>query len=298
MLLVKDLCKVYSSVSTGKHLAVNHLSFEVKKGEILSVIGESGSGKTTLGNLVLKLTKPTSGSISYMGKDVTGIRGRRNLKSYYREVQAVFQDPFSTFNPIFRADRVFDIIRREFFPGIKAGEWTDRVNLTLQRVGLNPADVRNKFPHQLSGGQLQRLLIARALLLEAKLIIADEIISMLDASTRIDVLNLLGLMRESGLSMIFITHDLSLGYYISDRVVILYKGVMVEAGKTEAVFNNPQHPYSRSLLNSVPRLDRKWNDVPEEGELILGDRLFDPDLHHDLPGLERIADDHFVAVKG
>ena len=132
-------------------------------------------------------------------------------------------------------------------------------------MNLNPGDVLGKYPHQLSGGQLQRMLVARALMLDIKLLVADEIISMLDASTRIDVLNLLGDLKERGLGILFITHDLSLGNYISDKTMILWKGAVVELGPTELVFGNPVHPYTKSLLASVPQLHRKWHDV--EGEL-------------------------------
>ena len=134
----------------------------------------------------------------------------------------------------------------------------------MQAVGLNPEHVLNKFPHQLSGGQLQRFLIARALLLDMRFLVADEIISMLDASTRIDVLNLLADLKSHGLSVLFITHDLSLGYYISERAVILYRGCMVEAGSTERIYANPLHPYTQMLMASVPRLDHKWQSGDDD----------------------------------
>jgi peptide/nickel transport system ATP-binding protein len=177
-------------------------------------------------------------------------------------VQGVFQDPFSSYNPIFKADRVFEIIREEFYPQVKGKEWAARVENALHNVGLNPSHVLNKFPHQLSGGQLQRFLIARALLLNIQFLVADEIISMLDASTRIDVLNLLADLKSKGLSILFITHDLSLAYYISEKAVILYRGCVVEMGATDKIYFNPQHPYTRMLMASVPRLDKKW-DVTE-----------------------------------
>ena len=162
------------------------------------------------------------------------------LKEYYRSVQGVFQDPFSSYNPIFKADRIFGIIREEFFPQIAGPEWNDKVEEALRAVGLNPSQILDKYPHQLSGGQLQRFLIARALLLDVRFLVADEIISMLDASTRIDVLNLLADLKSRGLSILFITHDLSLGYYISERAVILYRGCVAEMGATECIFDNPR----------------------------------------------------------
>jgi ABC-type oligopeptide transport system ATPase subunit len=170
----------------------------------------------------------------------------------------VFQDPFSSYNPVFRADRVFATIKRSYFPSVSSAEWHERVETSLKSVGLNPVDVLNKFTHQLSGGQLQRILIARALLLDIKILVADEIISMIDASTRVDVLNLLSNLKARGLGVLFITHDLSLGNYISERTIILRRGVMVEMGATQKVFDNPQHEYTRMLLTAVPQLHKKW----------------------------------------
>jgi peptide/nickel transport system ATP-binding protein len=243
--------------------AVNDVSFDVREGEVVSLIGESGSGKSTIGKMILRLLSTTSGTISFDGVDISALRGG-GLKEYYRKVQGVFQDPFSSYNPIFKADRVFRLIREEFYPEIGNREWNAKLESSLQAVGLNPNDVLNKFPHQLSGGQLQRFLIARALLLNTRFLVADEIISMLDASTRIDVLNLLADLKSRGLSILFITHDLSLGYYISERAVILYGGCVVETGATDRVYYNPLHPYTRMLMASVPRLDMKWSEVEAE----------------------------------
>ena len=171
-------------------------------------------------------------------------------------MQGVFQDPFSSYNPIFKADRVFTMIRQAYFPHLAESEWDGWLEEALKAVSLNPGDVLGKYPHQLSGGQLQRLLVARALLLDIELLVADEIISMLDASTRIDVLNLLGDLKARGLGILFITHDLSLGNYISDATVILRRGRIVEMGATTKVFGNPLHPYTQMLLASVPQLHR------------------------------------------
>jgi peptide/nickel transport system ATP-binding protein len=165
---------------------------------------------------------------------------------------------------VFKADRVFHLIRAEFFPTMTDEEWSQKMDSSLRAVGLNPDQVLNKYPHQLSGGQLQRFLIARALLLDIQFLVADEVISMLDASTRIDVLNLLADLKSRGLSILFITHDLSLGYYISDRAVILYRGSVVEMGAVEKIYDNPLHPYTEMLMASVPRLDRKWEQVDLE----------------------------------
>jgi peptide/nickel transport system ATP-binding protein len=265
MLKLDNVSKIYK-VGTfgGKELhAVSDVSFDVEDGEVVSLIGESGSGKTTIGKMILRLISISSGAIILDGVDVSTLEGGE-LKEYYRKVQGVFQDPFSSYNPIFKADRVFRMIREEFYPEMRGREWNDKVESTLEAVGLNPHDVLNKFPHQLSGGQLQRFLIARALLLDIQFLVADEIISMLDASRRIDVLNLLADLKSRGLSILFITHDLSLGYYISERAVILYRGYVVEMGATEKIYGHPLHPYTKMLMASVPRLDKKWEEVEVE----------------------------------
>ncbi len=156
------------------------------------------------------------------------------------------------------------MVRGAYFPGLSDAEWADKLDAALEAVSLNPGDVLGKYPHQLSGGQLQRLLIARALLLDIKLLVADEIISMLDASTRIDVLNLLGDLKARGLGILFITHDLSLGNYISDKTIILRRGNIVELGPTQLVFGDPRHPYTKTLLAAVPQLHRKWKGIERE----------------------------------
>ncbi|HEY4790174.1 MAG TPA: ATP-binding cassette domain-containing protein, partial [Actinomycetes bacterium] len=193
MLRLDRISKTYR-VGTfgGRELtAVRDVSFQVRPGEVISLIGESGSGKSTIGRMILRLTGVSAGTISFDGTDIAGFKGR-GLRTYYGRVQGVFQDPFSCYNPIFRAERVLEMLRGPWFPGLDDRQWRDKVAASLEAVRLDPAQVLGKYPHQLSGGQLQRLLVARALLLDIRLLVADEIISMLDASTRIDVLNLLG----------------------------------------------------------------------------------------------------------
>jgi ABC-type oligopeptide transport system ATPase subunit len=243
--------------SRGVTPALRQVSFGISAGEVVTLIGESGSGKTTLGKIVLHLSSASSGRVLFEGDDIATF-GRARLHDYYRHVQGVFQDPFSSYNPVYKADRVFDLIRDEYFPRVAQRAWDEKIDSALHAVALNPGDVLNKFPHQLSGGQQQRLLIARALLLDVQLLIADEIISMLDASTRVDVLNLLVSLKRAGLAILFITHDLSLGNYISDRTVILRHGAIVEMGPTIKVFGNPQHSYTKTLLAAVPQLHSKW----------------------------------------
>jgi peptide/nickel transport system ATP-binding protein len=282
--------------------AVRDVSFTVQPGEVVSLIGESGSGKSTIGRMILKLESVTSGSILYDGRDVSRL-AKDETKEYWRHVQGVFQDPFSSYNPVFKADRVFAMVKDSFFPGIGGHEWADRVDTALKSVSLEPEQCLGKFPHQLSGGQLQRLLVARALLLDIEFLVADEIISMLDASTRIDVLNLLGDLKARGLGILFVTHDLSLGNYISDRTVILRRGRVVEIGATPAVFGHPTHPYTRTLLSSVPQLHQRWTASDAAG--LSGTTasaacpvhhptgVITPDELH--PGLALVGKDHSVA---
>lgn len=309
MLKLKSVSKIYH-VGTfgGEELhAVNNVNFDIGDKEIVSLIGESGSGKSTIGKMILKLLDISSGKIEFNGKDITSFKGAGE-KEYYKHVQGVFQDPFSTFNPIFKADRIFSFVKEEFYPQMSAEDWETKRNNALKVVGLNPEHVLNKFPHQLSGGQLQRFLIARALLLDINVLVADEIISMLDASTRIDVLNLLAELKSRGLAVLFITHDLSLAHYISDSSVILYKGYVVERGSTEKIFSNPLHPYTQVLMAAVPRLDQKWKETDAELEAVhesgagycpFFDRCYSKGKSEEckagMPELKEIEPDHFVA---
>jgi ABC-type oligopeptide transport system ATPase subunit len=291
MLEVDTCCKEYrvGAFGGGTLLAVRDVSFAVQPGEVVSLIGESGSGKSTIGRMILRLARVTRGTIAFDGVDISSLEGRR-LKKYYADVQGVFQDPFSSYNPIFKADRVFTMLRSEYFSDVSGTEWETKLGKALDAVSLDPGAVLGKYPHQLSGGQLQRLLIARALLLDIRLLVADEIISMLDASTRIDVLNLLGDLKARGLGILFITHDLSLGHYISDSTMILRRGRVVERGPTELVFANPLHPYTKTLLASVPQLHTKWGDIGTDGSPRPDGGEQDPDGQ-----LVEVEDGHFVA---
>ena len=284
MLEVDTCCKEYRVGAFGGRalLAVRDVSFGVQPGEVVSLIGESGSGKSTIGRMILRLARVTRGTITFDGVDIAQLQGRR-LKQYYGDVQGVFQDPFSSYNPVFKVDRVFEMVRRAYLPGLTGTEWSQRRQRALEDVGLEPRDILGKFPHQLSGGQLQRLLIARALILDIEILVADEIISMLDASTRIDVLNILADLKERGLGVLFVTHDLALGNYISDRVVILQRGRIVEMGPTPKVFSNPVHPYTRMLLACVPQLTSKWEATPRNFDEAAAPMTLQP-----------VDDDHYV----
>jgi len=311
MIKLDSVSKIYKigAFGTRELHAVKDASFSIQDGEVVSLIGESGSGKSTIGKMILRLISISSGSIHFNDINIASLKGNA-LKDYYRKVQGVFQDPFSSYNPIFKADRVFSIIHNEFYPDISDRAWNEKVDNALTVVGLNPEIVLNKYPHQLSGGQLQRFLIARALLLDIQFLVADEIISMLDASTRIDVLNLLADLKTRGLSILFITHDLSLSYYISEHAIILYRGCMVEMGATEKIFYQSLHPYTKMLMASVPRLDMKWQeDVESQTELFISpgrcvyfERCSAPEktehcaMGH--PPLLQVDRDHYVACFG
>jgi ABC-type oligopeptide transport system ATPase subunit len=262
MLTLDNVSKSYrvGTFGGGRLPAVRDVSFEIGEGEVVSLIGESGSGKSTIGKMILRLLAVNGGSISIDGVDIAGFKGAA-LRDYYRRVQGVFQDPFSSFNPIFKVDHLFSLVRDVFFHELSEADWRERQARSLASVNLEPGQVLRKFPHQLSGGQLQRLLIARALLLDTRFLVADEIISMLDASTRIDVLNLLGDLKARGLGILFVTHDLSPGNYISERTIILRRGAVVEMGATRKVFDDPLHPYTRMLIASVPQLHKKWPEL-------------------------------------
>ena len=302
MLELDTCCKSFRVGAFGSRdlLAVRDVSFDVNRGEVVSLIGESGSGKSTIGKMILRLLRISRGAITFDGADISSLQGRK-LKEYYADVQGVFQDPFSSYNPIFKAGRVFTMLRSEYFSGLSSSEWHARLEKSLGAVSLDPGEVLGKYPHQLSGGQLQRMLIARALLLDIRLLVADEIISMLDASTRIDVLNLLGDLKARGLGILFITHDLSLGNYISDETIILRRGEIVERGSTVKVFGNPVHPYTKMLLASVPQLHGRWSDSAHELEALVAaagdgsggaENGSAPDVSHELVQVE---EDHFAA---
>lgn len=233
--------------------AVDDVSFELKRGEIVTIVGESGSGKTTLARLVLRLLEPSSGKLTLDGRDVTHLKGRE-LSNYWGDVQAVFQDPFSAFNQFFSVRRLLMRSRR-LLGSVDSAEVDRRMEWALEQVGMRAADMAHKYPHQLSGGQRQRVMIARALMMRPKLLVADEATSMLDASLRANILNVLvDLRNETGLTILFITHDIGQACYVSDRVLVMKSGQVVESGPTEEVIFSPKHEYTQRLLADVPRL--------------------------------------------
>jgi peptide/nickel transport system ATP-binding protein len=233
---------------------------------ITAVVGESGSGKTTMARLVLGLELPSSGRVLYQGKDLARMSGRE-WRDFRRGVQAIFQDPFGVYNSFYKVDHVLTTPLRKFGLASSPDEARHMIEQALRAVGLKPEDTLGRYPHQLSGGQRQRTMVARTLLLRPKVIVADEPVSMIDASLRATVLgNLLQLKRQFGISLIYITHDLTTAYQISDRIVVLYHGEVVEEGEPEQIVNHPQHSYTRLLINSIPEPDpdHAWIDESDE----------------------------------
>lgn len=251
--LLLNAVKVSRNFGRGNSLvqAVRDVSCSLAEGEITTVVGESGSGKSTLARMMLGLLPVTSGRLEFRGKDVTALT-HRDRTAYWRDVQAVFQDPFSSYNQFFTVRRLLGRSLR-LLGG--AGQAAERMEESLNHVGLTGRDVLDRYPHQLSGGMRQRVMIARALMIRPRLLIADEATSMLDASLRVNILNVLtGLRDELGTSVLFITHDIGQACYISDRVLVMENGIMVEQGRADDVIFNPQHEYTRRLLSDVPRL--------------------------------------------
>ncbi len=233
--------------------AVDRVTFAIQPGEIVALVGESGSGKSTLARLLLRLLDSTHGTFSLSGRDVTRLRGP-GLKEYWRQVQAVFQDPFSSFNQFFPTRRLLLNALGLLAQQPSRVERDERIAEAIEQVGIG-ADLLAKWPHQLSGGQRQRMMLARALLLRPQLLIADEPTSMLDASLRVTILNLLRELRDRhGMTVLFITHDLGQAGYLSDRVLVMSTGELVESGPTDEVLWSPRHEYTRRLLADVPRL--------------------------------------------
>ncbi len=264
LLRLEDLRKSFSlrqGVSWTQLMAVDGATFAISadRPEIFALAGESGSGKTTLARIVLGLTEPTSGRISFQGRDLTRLGGGEMRRWFRRLVQPVFQDPYATFSPLRRVDSYLYETASRFREGLADA----RVRDALDVVGLSPADLAGRHPHEMSGGQLQRIAIARALISGPSLLVADEPVSMLDASLRMSILNLFKRLKDRQ-SVLYITHDLATVYYVADRVAIMLRGWIVELGQVEQVLGEPLHPYTRALKDSILEADpgQKAEKVP------------------------------------
>jgi oligopeptide/dipeptide ABC transporter ATP-binding protein len=233
--------------------AVDGVSLEVRSGETLGVVGESGCGKSTLGRLLVRLHEPTSGSVYFDGSDITNL-SRRHLRPYRREMQMIFQDPYASLNPRKRVGQILGD-PFEIHGGLSREKTRTRVRELLETVGLSPDHV-NRYPHEFSGGQRQRIGVARALALNPKLIVADEPVSALDVSIQAQVINLLDdLQSDFDLTYVFIAHDLGVVHHVSDRIAVMYLGVVVEVGPSDELFLAPVHPYTEALLSAIPAIE-------------------------------------------
>ena len=249
-------------------VAVDDVSFAITSDRptITAVAGESGSGKTTLSRLLLGVIKPTSGSVIYEGQDVATL-SRSARRDFRREVQPIFQDPFEVYNPFYKADHLLHVAIEKFGLASSKDERIQLIREALETVGLRPDEMLGRYPHQLSGGQRQRMMVARALLLKPRIILADEPVSMVDASLRATILeSIRTLNRDLGISVVYVTHDLTTAYQICDDILVMYKGSVVEQGSVERVIRDPKHPYTRLLVESIPqmRIDRGWEEGAED----------------------------------
>src|SRR5689334_11773449 len=267
LLEFQDVTKIYSrgllSRSSTTALGGVSLKLEAEQPTIMTVAGESGSGKTTLAMLLLGFIEPTSGQILYKGQDISKLKGDDRM-TFRREVQAVFQDPFSVFNPFYTVDHLLSVPIARFKLAKSKREAREKMEEALTAVGLRPDEILGRFPHQLSGGQRQRINVARALVLRPKLLVADEPVSMVDASLRANILETLRTLQKNyGVSIIYITHDLTTAYHIAKSIVVLYRGCVMEAGDVDTVIKRPQHPYTRLLIDSIPwpDLNRRWGET-------------------------------------
>jgi peptide/nickel transport system ATP-binding protein len=253
----KELTRVFGY---GKKavIAVNKISFSFHEKEVISLVGESGSGKTTLAKMLLGLLKPTVGTIYYKGSEID-FSSYKIRKSYWKEVQAIFQDPFSSFNQFYKVEKVLNDCVKFLGLNPQQEERQEIMRKACNFVNLEYNEIYNKYPFELSGGQMQRLMIARVFILNPIVLIADEPTSMIDACSRSTIMDMLFKLREEiGMTIIFITHDIGLAYYISDTIYIMQKGEIVENKPAKDIIANPEHPYTQKLLEDVPKLHEKW----------------------------------------
>jgi oligopeptide/dipeptide ABC transporter ATP-binding protein len=259
LLEAQNVTRIFGSGLLNKAgtVAVDGVSLVIneEKPSITAIAGESGSGKTTLARLLLGVIQPTKGTILYRGRSLTSM-DHSARKEFRRQVQAIFQDPYEAYNPVYKVDQVLTMPARKFGLTHSRAETQQRIEESLRMAGLRPEETLGRYPHQLSGGQRQRIMVARALLLNPRVILADEPVSMVDASLRATILeSLVKLKRELGISLIYITHDLTTAYQVSQNIYILYRGSVSEVGSVEKVIKSPKHPYTRLLTSSIPLPD-------------------------------------------
>ena len=264
VLELKNVSKVFGGGLLRRKvtIAVDDVSMGIPRENpgIIAIAGESGSGKTTLARLMLGIIPPTEGTIEFNGQDISALNKRDRLE-FRREVQPIMQDPFEVYNPFYKVDHVLMAPVNNFGLAQNKREARDLVVESLETVGLRHQETLGRFPHQLSGGQRQRIMVARALLLKPRIIVADEPVSMVDASLRATILGSIDLLnKELGIAVIYITHDLTTAFQISDNILVMYRGSVVETGRVEDVIQNPQHPYTQLLVESIPRPDptERW----------------------------------------
>ena len=287
-----ELKDLQISFGTGrkKFVAVDHVNFDIYKGETFSLVGESGSGKTTIGRAILRIKPTSAGDIYFKGQKINGKISKKLDTEVIRKCQMIFQDPMASLNERAKVDYIVSegLINFHLYKDEKERE--EKVQKVLREVGLLP-EFASRFPHEFSGGQRQRIGIARALIMEPEFIVADEPISALDVSIRAQVLNLLNrLKKDRGLTYLFIAHDLSVVRFISDRIAVIHKGRIVELAESEELFRHPLHPYTKALLSAVPIPDP---EIEKKKKLI----VYDPSVHDysvDKPIWEEILPGHFV----
>ena len=258
-LSARGLTKVFG-LGRQRTVAVDHVDLELYEGDVVSIVGESGSGKTTLAKMLLGLISETEGEIYFQGEK-RDIRSHRKKREYWKNIQAIFQDPFSSYNTFNKIDSVLlDCINMRGGRRLPREKKIEMMTEACSFVNLKFEELTNKYPFELSGGQQQRLMIARVFLLKPKILLADEPTSMIDACSRATILDFLMQLRdEIGMTVIFITHDIGLAYYVSDRVFIMERGRFVESGPADEVILHPQEPYTQRLLNDVPKIYEEWD---------------------------------------
>ena len=274
LLTLQTVSKIFGSEGLRKKdvtIAVDNVSFSIAddRPTITAIAGESGSGKSTLSLLMMGQLPPTTGQVLYRGKDLAKMTGQEK-RALIREVQPIYQDPYAAYNPFYRVDHVLQMPIKRFGLAQSKDEGRHLIEQAMEKVGLRPAETLGRFPHQLSGGQRQRLMVARALLCRPKVVMADEPVSMVDASLRATILSSLRKLKQDfDISILYITHDLTTAYQISENILIMYAGSVVEAGSVEQVIRNPKHPYTQLLVSSIPLPDKskRWGGVEIEETL-------------------------------